>query len=113
MSTAAPPERSSTGLEINLASTLTYLLGFVTGIVFLLIEKDSRHVRFHAMQSTLVFLGLFGLNLFAGFVPLLGWIVAALVFPVSAILWLILMFKAYQGEKFMLPVIGDIAERNA
>jgi uncharacterized membrane protein len=112
MTTAGAPERSSTGLEVNIASTLTYLLGFVSGIVFLVIEKSSRHVRFHAMQSTIVFLGLFVLNLVAGFVPIVGWIVLMLVFPVSLILWLILMIKAYQGERFKLPVIGDLAERN-
>lgn len=105
------PEKSSSGLEVNLAALLTYLLGFVTGIVFLVIEKDSKFVRFHAMQSTLTFGGLFALNIVLGLVPLLGLLVSLLLIPVTVILWLVLMYKAYQGEKFKLPVIGDMAEQ--
>ena len=52
-------ERSSTGLDENVAGFLCYLFGFVTGIVFLVVEKESRFVKFHAMQSTITFLGLF------------------------------------------------------
>jgi uncharacterized membrane protein len=108
-----PPvqEKSSTGLEINLAALLTYLLGFITGIVFLIVEKESRFVRFHAMQSTIVFGALFVLNFVLGFIPVLGWIVSVLLFPVTVILWIILMIKAYQGEKFKLPIAGDMAEQ--
>jgi uncharacterized membrane protein len=114
MSTPTPPlpEKSSTGLDVNLASLLTYLLGFVTGIVFLVVEKDSKLVRFHAMQSTMVFLGIFVLNIVLGIVPVLGWLASIfLVFPLTLILWLLLMFKAYQGEKFKLPFVGDLAEQ--
>ena len=50
-------DKSSTGLDPNLAAALAYLLGFLTGILFLVIEKDSKFVRFHALQSTMVFLG--------------------------------------------------------
>lgn len=109
----SPPERSSTGLDVNLASALTYVLGFITGVVFLVIEKDSRLVRFHAMQSTIVFVSLFVLNVVLGSVPFFGWMLVPLIFPVSLILWLILLYKAYQGEKFKLPVVGDIAEQKS
>jgi uncharacterized membrane protein len=105
------PERSSTGLEINLAALLTYVLGFITGIVFLILEKDSKFVRFHAMQSTIVFGTLFVLNFVLSFIPVLGWIISFLLFPITLILWIVLMIKAYQGEKFKLPIAGDMAEQ--
>ena len=90
---------------------LSYLLGFVSGIAFLVIEKDDHYVRFHAMQSTITFGGLFALNVLLGMVPILGWLISFLLLPVTLALWLVLMFKAYQGEKFKLPYVGDIAEQ--
>ncbi len=106
-------EKSTTGIDVNIAAALTYLLGFITGIVFLVVEKDSKFVRFHAMQSTVTFGGLFVLNMVLGFIPLIGWLIGLLLVPVTFILWLILIFKAYQGEKFKLPFAGDIAEQKA
>ena len=105
------PEKSTTGLDANLAGALAYLLGFITGIVLLVIEKDSKFVRFHAMQSTIIFLGLFATQLALNVVPILGFLISLLLIPVVLILWLVLMFKAYQGERFKLPVVGDIAEQ--
>jgi uncharacterized membrane protein len=103
-------ERTSTGLDANLAAALSYLVGFVTGIIFLLVEKESRFVRFHAMQSTLVFLGIVILDILLQIVPIVGALVVfLLVIPASAILWLFLMFKAYQGEEYKLPFVGQIA----
>jgi uncharacterized membrane protein len=112
MSTPPPlPGKSSTGLDANIAALLTYLLGFISGIIFLAIEKDSQFVRFHAMQSTIVSIGLFVLNIALGFIPVLGWLVGLLLAPIAFLLWIFLMFKAFQGERFKLPVVGDIAEQ--
>ena len=103
-------EKTSTGLEANLAAALSYLVGFVTGAIFLVVEKENRFVRFHAMQSTLLFAGIVALDILLQIVPLLGSLVVLfLVIPASAVLWLVLMFKAYQGEEFKLPIIGQIA----
>jgi uncharacterized membrane protein len=103
-------EKTSTGLEANLAAALSYLVGFVTGIAFLVLEKENRFVRFHAMQSTLVFAGVVVIDILLQIVPLLGALVVVfVVIPASAVLWLLLMFKAYQGEEFKLPMIGRIA----
>jgi len=103
-------EKTSTGLEANLAAALSYLVGFVTGIIFLLWEKDNRFVRFHAMQSTLVFAGIVLVDILLQIVPILGALVVIfVVVPGSAILWLVLMFKAYQGEEFKLPLVGQMA----
>lgn len=102
-------EKSSTGLEENVAGFLCYLLGFMTGIVFLVVEKKSSFVKFHAMQSTITFLGLFVISLIIGMIPIIG----LLVYPIlilSLILWLLLMIKALRGERYSLPIVGKMAE---
>ena len=106
-------EKSSTGLDANLAAALSYLLGFITGIVFLVVEKDSKFVRFHAMQSTITFVVLWVASMVLGFIPLIGWLIALFLVPVTLICWIVLMLKAYQGEKFKLPIVGDMAEQKA
>lgn len=99
----------------KLMGALTYLLGPITGIVFLLTEKKNPFIRFHAMQSTILFGGIFLINIVLGIIPVLGWIVALVLSPlltlVSFILWLVLMWKAYNGEKYKLPFVGDLAEK--
>jgi uncharacterized membrane protein len=103
-------EKTSTGLDANLAAALSYLVGFVTGIIFLLVERENKFVRFHAMQSTLVFAGIVAVDIILQIVPILGALVVLfVVIPVSAILWLLLMYKAYQGEEFKLPLVGQMA----
>jgi len=105
-------EPSTTGLAPNLAGALAYLLGPITGILFLVIEKESTFVRFHAMQSTMVFGGIFVLQVVLNLIPVIGWLVGGLiVFPLSVLLWAFLIFKAFSGEKFKLPTVGDMAER--
>ncbi len=95
----------------NVLGAVAYLLGFITGVVLLLVEKKSRFVRFHAMQSTILFGGLFILNIALGFIPLLGWLVGFLLSLAAFVLWLVLMWKAFQGEMYKLPKIGEIAEK--
>ena len=96
-------------LDENVRGALCYVLGFVSGIFFMLTEKKNKFVRFHAMQSIVVFLGLTLLMM----IPFLGWILSVFIAPLSLLLWLFLMYKAYQGEKFKLPVVGDLAEKQA
>lgn len=103
--------KTSNGLDENLAGLLCYLFGFITGIIFLLIEKDNRFVRFHALQSIFTFAALFVVSMVINVIPLLGLLVSILLMPVSLILWIVLMVKAYQGKWFKLPVIGDLAEK--
>lgn len=103
--------QSSTGLDENVAGALCYFGLFVTGIFFLVIEKQSELVRFHAMQSTLVFVGLFVLSFVVRIVPLLGGLVAALLYLAVVLVWALGMLKAFQGERFKFPVFGDLAER--
>ncbi len=105
--------KTSTGMQPNLEALLCYLLGVITGIVFYIVEKDNKFVRFHAMQSIVTFGAIWVASFVLGFIPVLGWIVAGLLGLVSLVLWIVLMIKAFQGEKFKLPVAGDIAEQNA
>lgn len=95
----------------NLMGAATYLLGFITGIVFLLLEKQSKFVRFHAMQSTLLFGAIFVANIALGFVPVLGWLVGLLLSLVSFVLWIVCMWKAFQGETYKVPYVGNLAEQ--
>ena len=104
-------EKTSVGLNENIAGLLCYVLGWVSGVVFLLIEQENKFVRFHALQSLLTFLPLSILAWLLGWIPLVGWALAALVWILMVILWLILMFKAYRGEKYKLPFVGNIAEK--
>jgi len=102
-------EKATFGLDENIASALTYVLGFITGIIFILVEKENKTVRFHAMQSNLTFGGLFVIQIVLSFIPFIG-ILSLLVGLLSLILWIVLIIKAFQGEKFKLPVVGDMAE---
>ena len=105
---------SATGLEPNIAGMLSYGLGWITGIVFFLLEKEDQFVRFHAMQSIIVFGAITGIQIMLAvlalatfFFTILGWIVSLGTFA----LWIFLMIKAYQGERYMLPIAGEMAER--
>jgi uncharacterized membrane protein len=105
-------EKTASGFDANVAAALAYALGWITGLAFLLTEPDNKFVRFHALQSIIVFGFLSVLCVLLQIVPLLGMLVVVfLVVPASAVLWLILMFKAYQGQRMKLPVAGDMAEQ--
>jgi uncharacterized membrane protein len=105
-------KNTTSGFDENVAAALAYGLGWITGIIFLVTEPANKFVRFHAMQSTIVFLALSVLTFVLQVVPFLGMLIAVFfVIPLSAVLWLVLMFKAYQGERFKLPVVGDMAEQ--
>lgn len=107
---------TASGLAQNVAGALAYLLGPITGIIFLVVEKENRFVRFHAMQSTVLSIAWIivsvGLSFFTA-VPVLGWIVGLLTSLVLGlagfILWLVLMWKAFQGEEWELPIVGPFA----
>ena len=104
--------KTSSGLDANVAGALSYALGWITGIGFLLTEPANKFVRFHALQSVIVFGGLSLAWFIAMSIPLLGWLIAFVVIPpLSAVLWLLLMFKAYQGNRFKVPFAGDVADQ--
>src|SRR3989338_8233991 len=104
---------TDTGIKPNIAALLAYLLGFVTGLVFFLIEKKNKFVRFHAMQSVVVFGAIFVGQWIISFIPFVGLVVSGLLSLLGVVLWIVLMVKAYQGETFKLPWAGDFAEKNS
>jgi|SRR5215216_664884 len=122
--------KSSTGLDENVAALLSYIFGLVSGLIFFLIEKDSRLVRFHAMQSIL----LSGSAIALGIILWIAWIIVAIVlamisdvlaslvsivfgllifvFYIAVLVALVLcLIKAYQKQYFKLPVLGNFAEK--
>ena len=105
--------KTSTGIQPNVAALLSYVLGVLTGIIFFIIEKENKFVRFHAMQSIITFGGLFVIQIVFAFIPVVGAIILPIISITSLILWVVLMIKSYQGEKFKLPIVGDIAEKQA
>lgn len=123
-------EKTSMNLDENIASALCYVLTWLTGIIFYLLEKENKTVRFHAMQSILTFLpltilgwlfGWLGAPKWTGYgayfgwdpgIPALIWL-SWVIWVILFLLWIFLIIKAYQGEKFKLPVVGDIAEKHA
>lgn len=102
-------QNSGTGLSKNTAGALAYVLGPITGIIFLVLEKDP-FVRFHAMQSIVVFVGLMALQWAMGLTLILLPIVP-LIGLVGFVLWLLLIYKAWQGEQWSVPVFGQLAKQ--
>ena len=96
----------------NVSAALSYLLPPITGIVFFLLEKDNKFVRFHAMQSILFGVASIVASLIAGALTsvLIGFILGPIVSIASFVLWLFLMWKAYNKEEYMLPYLGKIAK---
>lgn len=90
---------------------LCYLLGFVTGIIFLIVEKQSRFVKFHAIQSIAVSIGIILIGMLLGWIPIIGAIVSFVLWPASVVLWIALMMLALQGKAYKLPVIGEWSEQ--
>jgi len=105
--------KTSLGMEANIAALLSYLLIFVSGVIVYIFEKENKFVRFHAMQSIVVFGFLFTLSLMLQFIFVVLWPLVVILKIAGIILWVILMVKAYKGEYFKLPIAGAIAEKNA
>jgi uncharacterized membrane protein len=114
---AVPVASPSEGLAENVAGLLCYVLGWITGIIFLLIDKRP-FVKFHAAQSIVVFgaLTIFrvGLGIMIGFGGFFGFglwaLVSMLIGLLGLVLWILLMIKAYQHELFKVPIAAEIAE---
>ena len=104
-------EKTSTGLQANIAGLLCYVLGWITGLVFILIEKESKFVRFHAIQSIYVFGALTIAGIVFSWIPIIGFVLGWLISVLGFVLWIVLMFKAYQGNMYKLPWAGNLAEK--
>ncbi len=106
-----PKNKTVMGIDENIEGLLCYVLGWITGIVFLILEKENKFVRFHAMQSLATFLGLSIILFVVGMIPLIGWFFHMIGWIVMVILWILLMVKAFKGERYKLPIVGDFAEK--
>ncbi|TFH35774.1 MAG: hypothetical protein E4G93_03205 [Dehalococcoidia bacterium] len=104
-------EKTGMGLEPNVAGLLCYVAWLITGLIFFLMEKENRFVRFHAMQSIMVFGGLTVIIWVVSIIPFLNVLVVPLLSILSLVLWIILMVKAYQNVWFKLPWVGNLAEK--
>ncbi len=114
----SPAASTQSGMSENVAGLLCYLLGWVTGLIFYFIDKRP-FVRFHAAQSIVVFGGLTIIRIIlamlfvssglAGFS--MGFGLLTLVSVLGFVLWVLLMVKAYQGEKFRIPLAADLADQ--
>ena len=113
---------TSMGMQQNVAAGLSYVLVWITGLVFFLMEKQNRFVRFHAMQSIIFFGGVTVLNIlinilaaalhYSAFATAIG-CVGSIIGLAAFVVWIVLMVNAFQGKYFKLPVVGDYAERYA
>lgn len=121
-----PPSAASLGMSENMAAALCYLFGFITGILFLVLApyNQDRNIRFHAFQSIFLNIAWIILWIVATFVilffhliPFLGFFVGFVVrFTLGLggfIVWLYMMFKTYNGEKVILPIVGPMADKQA
>lgn len=96
----------------NLVAALSYVLGFVTGVVILLVEKQDKYIRFHAWQSIGLFGALFVVNLIVNlFFGVVSSTVSSIISLVSLVLWGFSIYKAYKGEMYKWPVVGNWAEK--
>ncbi|MCL4781574.1 MAG: hypothetical protein KJZ70_00925 [Bryobacterales bacterium] len=116
-------------MQQNVAAALCYLVGVLSGIVFLVLEpyNKDRLIRFHAFQSIFLWvavivlgIGLSIVSLVLGFIPMIGWLAGILMMLLSLVLWfgvfgvwIYLMYKAYNNQRVVLPVIGPLAEKQA
>jgi uncharacterized membrane protein len=117
-------QETETGLDENVAAALSYVLGFVTGVIMFIVESENDHVRFHAAQSIVVSGALFvvsvALNVMefiAGFSDILGFILGAVLGLISLllslggfVLWIYLIVRTYQGENPRIPVAAGVAD---
>jgi len=108
---ANPEAESSTGLSANVAGLLCYVAGWITGIVFIVLERKSIFVKFHAWQSIMTFGVLTVAYIILRWIPFIGWILSILIYILIAILWIILIIQAGTGKMWKVPWAGDWAEK--
>lgn len=102
------------GLSENVAGALAYIT-FIPAIIFLVLEpyNKSAFIRFHSFQSIAFSVAIFAIHVVLAFIPVIGWLISALLSVVFFVLWIIVILKASKGEWYKLPVIGDFALEQA
>lgn len=110
---ASSSSETTTGLAPNVAGLLCYVGWWISGIVFVVLEKKSIFVRFHAWQSIVTFGVLTVVQIAIAVIPFVGWILSPLVWILSVVLWILLMVQAGSGKMWKLPWAGNWAEKQA
>jgi uncharacterized membrane protein len=106
-------DRTLKDLTPNTAALLCYAGIWVSGIVLLILEQKNKFVRFHALQSIILFGSLTVAHIILAQIPFVGAGFSAIIFIIGAIFWIIMMIKAYAGESYKLPWVGNLAEKLA
>ncbi len=107
----AAPAGTSTGLSPNIAGLLCYVAGWVSGIIFLVLEQRNKFVRFHATQSIIAFGTLTVAGIILGLIPVVGGAFSLIIGIIGFIVWIVMIVKASSGEWYKLPWAGDVAEK--
>jgi uncharacterized membrane protein len=103
---------TQTGLKENVACLLCYVLGWISGIVFLIIEPNNKTIKYHAYQSILVFATITAASMIFDWIPYVGYYFFRWAIGLTAfILWLVLMISAYQEKKIKISIAGQYAEK--
>ena len=122
---AKPEAESSTGMTANVAGLLCYVAGWITGIIFVVLEKKSKFVKFHAWQSIITFgaltvvqiilsiLGAIAVSLFSFGLWNFAHVLGIIVWVITVGLWIALILLAYQGKMWKVPLAGNWAEKQA
>ena len=108
------PEATQSGLSDNAAGALAYVT-IIPSIIFLVIEPYNRNpfIKFHCWQNIFLCIACVALDIILAFIPFVGWILIPLAGLGILAIWILAVVKAYQGQKFMIPVIGPLAEKQA
>ena len=101
---------AGTGLSDNVAGALCYVLWWITGIIFLILEPNNKNIRFHAWQSIITCGAFFIIALIFSLIPFI-WFIGLIFWIAGIILWIYLMYMTYQGRKIVLPIAGQMAEK--
>lgn len=120
---AKPEAESSTGMSANSAGLLCYVATWITGIIFVVLEKKSTFVKFHAWQSIITFGALTVIQIILSIIGIAtfflssGWwfvhVLGVIVWVLTVGLWIVLMILAYQGKMWKVPLAGNWAEKQA
>jgi uncharacterized membrane protein len=122
---AKPETESSTGMSANVAGLLCYVAGWITGIIFVVLEKKSTFVKFHAWQSIITFgaltvvqiilsiLGVIGVSALSFGLWSFAHVLGIIVWVITVGLWIALILLAYQGKMWKVPLAGNWAEKQA
>lgn len=107
-------EPNQTGLSDNAAGALAYVT-IIPAIIFLIVEPYNKnsYVRFHSWQSIFLGIAAFAINIVLTAIPIIGWILIPFIALAFLVIWVIVLIKALNGQRFKLPIIGNLAEKQA